>query len=541
MTPDISRAVLTDVDHRYHEETNESVRTTPTPAQNSPLPSAPRSSLAGQPSAASTFSGGNQDPPLLYLADDGLLSPIRPTFPTRHSARHPSELSPTTPASNTSRRSLSEGDLGRRCVPGPRITIYQDNPASLGDPVTCLHKKTFSVNLVREDASTTDHSHADGSSRNDDSLEECVETEIDDLLQVMTDNYSKGGSTMSIAPLLPPPEESSPIGSRPYSDHSFPPLLPADALYNCDSDTPSLTSSSPSLKSKRSFTPITPTTDGWRSPPTLLTVPEHRGDLASDNHHLCVLREDRRVRDTNLPPLRTMIPEVSTVERWSENPIPSEHTLPQDRGHRVETSIDRIPPSHFSNDTPESTEIGYIGSDIEPECPSTAGTVPSQIAQPLPRLEVPQGPGSDSNHGGHSPAPSINPGFIVPPSVSNGRRSPAPKRSAFRTIFSQNSVSGRKKERKQEEAQDPIQTQSPAARSIETASVTSTSSKSSKDKDRKKGEKAARRAQLAEQLKAKQPARAMANSRRDPAKPSTTWEEKGGMYGVDVIFLNSSF
>jgi len=71
---------------------------------------------------------------------------------------------------------------------------------------------------------------------------------------------------------------------------------------------------------------------------------------------------------------------------------------------------------------------------------------------------------------------------------------------------------------------------------METTSITSTSSKSSKDKGNKKGEKAARRAQLAEQLKAKQPVQVLDNSRRYPPRPSTTWEERGGMYGVDGAF-----
>lgn len=364
--------------------------------------------------------------------------------------------------------------------------------------------------------------------------------EIDDLLQGMMDDRSKRRSTMSFAPLLTPPEEFSstdePAGSQSYSDHSFPLLVPADTLYGCDSDTPSLTSSSPSLKSRRSFTPITPSTDGWRSPPTLLTVPEHGGDLVSDDH-LCVPREDRRVRNTHLPPLRMTIPEDSTIQRRGKNPTPSEHTLSPDDSHRVETSIDCLPPSHFSDDdTSESTEIGYIGSDVEPAYPSTPNTVPPQITQSPSRLEFLQGPGSHSNHGGHSPTSSINPSSAVHPPISNGRRSSSPKRSVFRTIFSQNNISGRKKERNQERTHRPIQTQLPAARSVETASVTSISSKSSKDKGRKKGEKAARRAQLAEQLGAKQPARALDNSRRDPPKPSATWEEKGGMFGVDGLF-----
>lgn len=357
--------------------------------------------------------------------------------------------------------------------------------------------------------------------------------EIDDLLQGMMDDHSKRRSTISFAPLLTPPEAFSPtdepVGSHSYSDHSFPSLVLADTLYNCDSDTPSLTSSSPSLKSKRSFTPITPSTDGWRSPPTLLTVPEHGGDLAS-NDHLCVPSEDRRVRNTNLPPLRMTIPEESTIQRRGKNPSPSEQTLFQDDSYRIEPSIDCLPPSHFSDDdTPESTEIGYVGSDIEPAYPSTTNTVPLQTTQLLPWLEFPQGPGSYSGHGGRSPTSSVS-------LISNGRRSSSPKRSVFRTIFSQSNISGRKKERDQEKAYHPIQTQFSAAQPVETASVTSTSSKSSKDKGRNRGEKAARRAQLAEQLKAKQPAQTLDNSRRDPPKPTTSWEEKGGMFGVDGVF-----
>jgi hypothetical protein len=479
-----------------------------------PLPSALRGSLGRRPSAASTFSDGDQDPPLLCLADDGLLSPVRSTFPNKYSARHPSEFPPSSPASNARHGSVSEGDLGRRRVPSLRTGAYHDNRTSPGSPaVTCFHKERFNINLVHEDANSADYSHANWSSHKDDSteagLEGGVEMEIDDPPQGIMDDHSKRRSITSFAPLLPPPEDFSPTdgptGSQSYPDHSFPPLVPADTLYNCDSDTPSLTSSSPSLKSKRSFTPITPSTDGWRSPPTLLTVHEHEGDLAGDDR-LCVPREDRRVRNTNLPPLRTTIPEDSTIQRRGKNQMPSEHTSSQDDGSRVETSIDRLPPSHFSDDdTPESAGVGYVGSDAEPAYPSTASAASPQITQPLPRLEFTQGPGSHSNHGGQSPTSSISPSFTVYPPVSTGRRSSSPKRSVFRTIFSQNNISGRKKERKEEEAPHPIQTQSPAARSAETASVTSTSSKSSKDKGRRKGEKAARRAQLAEQLKAKRP------------------------------------
>jgi len=80
--------------------------------------------------------------------------------------------------------------------------------------------------------------------------------------------------------------------------------------------------------------------------------------------------------------------------------------------------------------------------------------------------------------------------------------------------------------------QDPIQTQSLYARSMDAVSLSTTSRNSSK-----KADKAVKRAQLAAQFSAKQLPQAEDKSRGGaPQEGSTTWEENGAMYSMDGIF-----
>lgn len=547
----ISFAALTDMDHRHH---NESVQKTSRSAPIPPLLSSmPRSSLVREPSlTSSTFSDGNQDPPLLCLADDGLPSPIQPSF--KYSARHPSEAPP-----NTSYRSPSENNLGRRDV---------RNPQSFDSPGTYLHKEGFTVDRIYR---STDHS--EGSAEV--GLEGSVETEIDGLLDELMDYHSEKRSTMTSVHLLPLPEDLSPtdgpLGSQPYVDHFLPPLVTVDTSYSGDSDTPSLTpssprgsegssylsSTSPSLKSKRSFTLITPSMDGWRSLPTLAAATERRAptsnyfdytkvprrpgvwshdprqapeDLIKDGH-LSAPSRNRRARPTNPPPLRMTIPEDSIIRRRAKSSTPSEYTLTRDRGHRVEISIDSVS-SYFSDDgASEITEIGSTDSDFDPAYLSASSTVSPQFPGSRSQLDASRGSGS-SHHSGHSPSPSPSPGSIDYPLPSNNRHTPSPKRGMFQSLFSQGGPSGRKKERKRVKTQDPIQTQSLYARSMDAVSLSTTSRNSSK-----KADKAVKRAQLAAQFSAKQLPQAEDKSRGGaPQEGSTTWEENGAMYSMDGIF-----
>lgn len=116
----------------------------------------------------------------------------------------------------------------------------------------------------------------------------------------------------------------------------------------------------------------------------------------------------------------------------------------------------------------------------------------------------------------------------------------------FRSLFPHNggATSERKEERKRAKSRDQIQTQSLAARSMDSVfGSTSTSSKSSKERDKheKNAERAAKRAQLAVQLRAKQLQQAAEKDPRDPSrttgaqKGSAAWEEGGAMYSLNGI------
>ncbi|KAF9651610.1 hypothetical protein BDM02DRAFT_650101 [Thelephora ganbajun] len=88
--------------------------------------------------------------------------------------------------------------------------------------------------------------------------------EIDGLLEELMVYHPKRRIAITSVPLLPLPEEF-PLTDEPTASKS--PRSSKDSHFP---------SASPSLKSKRSFTPITPSTDGWRSPSTLASVPERK-------------------------------------------------------------------------------------------------------------------------------------------------------------------------------------------------------------------------------------------------------------------------
>lgn len=564
-TLNISFATLADPDHHYRKETDEIPQTTPTSIPTPPISSMPRSSLSGKSLTPSALSDGNQNSPFPHWGNDGPLSPTQPPFLTRHSARHPSETYPTTPTSDASPGSPSENDLGCKDVRSPPAGTDQDDPPRLCSPIICPREKGHIVDPIRENANATDHSKADGLSHNEGStelgLEEAVEMEIDGLLEELTGYHSKR-TTMSSAPLLPLPEEFSPtdgpISSQPYADHSFPPLKMTNILCNGDSDTPSLTPSSPqsskgshfsptspSLKSKKSFTPITPSTDGWRTPSTLAAVLEHKAsnsDITWDNQ-LGVLSESRRAHHTSLPPLRKTIPEDSTIQRRTKALTPPEPTPTDDHSRIIEVPIDRTASSYFSDDDiSESTEIGYIDSSFDPAYLPVPSTISSQLPRQRPRLDAPRGSESGSFYSKHSSILSVSSGSTDYPSSSDSHYTLSPKRGVLRSIFSQNDTFGKKKEQKRAKVQDSIQTQSLADRSMDAVSSTAASSEPSKDKERRNAEKAAkamRRAQLAEQLKEKPPKQVLEKSREGARKGLGTWEERGGMYSLDGIFQNS--
>ena len=514
-----------------------------------------------------TFSDGNQDPPL--LADDGLSSPIQ--LPFKYSARYPSEVSPIIPASNTSYRSPSENNLDHRDARSPPTDTDQGNPPGLGSPDT-FHEKGFGVDPIRKNTNVTDYTKADGLSHNEDSaevgLEGNVETEIDGLLEELMDYHLKW-TTETSELLLPLPEEFSPtdgpLSSQPYADHSLPPLVTIDMSYSGNPDTLSLTpssprsskdsylsSTSPSLKSKRSFALITPSTDGWRSPPTAAAVTERKASTSDYSDYTKipappgvwspdprqvlegvtrdgyprVSSKNRRARHTNLPPLTMTIPEDSIIQRRAKNPTPSEH-------RRVNTSIDHSAvSSYFSDDdASEITEVGYMYSGFDPAHLSASSAVSPQFNRSRPWDDASRGSGA-SFHSRYSPSPSVTPSSIDYPPPSNNRYTLSPKRGVLQSLFSPNGTSERKKERKRAKAQDPIQTQYLDTRSVDAVSFSTTSSKSSK-----KAEKTAKRVQLAAQLSAKQLPRAGDKGHGGaPQKGSATWEESGAMYSMDGIF-----
>jgi len=583
------------VDCYYRKEDNENAQTSSTSAPISPTLSVPQSSLARGPLTASTFPDDNQDPPLLCWADDGLSSPIQPLSLNGYSTGHASEVLPSTSASNPNYRSPSENDSVRRDAPRPPAGIDQNNPLSLGGPVTHLHKKRFSVVPICEIANSTDYPRADGLLYNEGpaevDLKGSLEIEIDSLLDELVDYHSKRRTAVTSAPLLPLPEESSPsdgpIHSQPGADLSSLPLLTANMLYNGDSDTPSLTSSSPmspngsqfspaspSLKSKRCFTPGTPSTDGWKSPPILAPVPEHkasssdylgytkvpgcsvdwspdpyqaREDVTKDTYP-SVSRVHRGAYHGNLPPLRTMIPEDSIIQRRTKKSVSSERTVTYDRSHRVETPINHSvsSSSHFSDDdASEVTGIGYIDPSFDPAYPSSSSAVSPHLTRPSPRVDIPREPGSGSFTSRRSPSSSTGPSSVNSPPPSGMLYVPGPGRGMFRSLFPPNGTPEKKKERKQVKARDPIQTQSLAARSADAISFSSTSSKRSRDKERKraeKAEKAGKRVQLAVQRKAKQPQKTVDKDRggtlraTGAQKGAAPWEENGSMYSMDGIY-----
>ncbi|KAF9778623.1 hypothetical protein BJ322DRAFT_1091625 [Thelephora terrestris] len=530
----------------------------------------------------STFCDSHQDPPLLCWTDDGPSSPARSLFTTRYSVRHASELSPAPSPSNVGSRSPSEKDFGRWDIPMLPTGTGGYNFLSPGVPNNYLHKRRFSVGPIREDADIIDDFNVDGVCHYEDpsevGLEENLETEIDGLLEALTDYHSKR-VTMSSAPLLPLPEELSPTGGTAspqlYFDSPLPQLVTASTLFGSDPDTPPLTSSSPrsskgsyfsptkspSLKSKRSFTPITPSTDGWRSPPSLATVPERKAStsdyLGREGHpghseacstgspgipeyftrerSLSISSETRRAHHTNLPPIRTVIPEDSFLHRRGKDSISSEITIMDDHRNHVESQADQSLSSRFSDDdASEMTETGYLDPGFDHVYLSNSSAVPTRSAQP--DVDSPYGPGALG--GRYSPTSSISLGFVGYPPPINVRSAPSPKRRMFQSLFSHNSSS---KELKRPKGRDPIKTQPPTSQPVDARSFATSSSKSS-SKEKKRVEKAEKRAQLAAQLRAKElqqtkEADRGTSSRATASKKAlAAWEEGGAMYSMDGIF-----
>lgn len=524
---------------------------------------------------ASTFYNGNQGPPLLHWTDDGLLSPVPPPLTTKYSARHTPEVSPSTSTSNVSSGSPSEKGVCRRDVQRPPTGTGRHNFPCPSDPDNYLHKRRFSVDPIREDADAIDDSKADEVYHYEDSaevgLEGDLEMEIDGLLEELMDYHSKRRATMASVPLLPLPEEFSPTTSpRLSTDSSLPQLVTASMLFGGGLDTPPLITSSPrsatssnlsptrspSVKPKKSFTPITPPTDGWRSPTSLAAVPERRtpipdhpgcvrlsgqpeasppdprrvpGDVTRDS----VSSETRRAHHTNLPPIRT-IPEDSPVHHRGKSSISTERTIMDEHRSRVESLSSRF----SDDDASEVMETGYLDPGFDQAYISSSSAVSIRFAQ----LGTDSPLGLGGYGGRYSPTLGIGPGFINCPSPVNVRPTPGPGRGMLQSLFSQNSSLGQKKERKRPKGLDPIKTQPAASRSADAISFATTSSKSSKDKEKKKKEKAERRAQLAAQLKAKELQRNTEKDLGGPSDPSVSgkalavWEERGAMYSMDGIF-----
>ena len=524
----------------------------------------------------------NQDPLLPYWTSDRLSSPIRPAFLAKDPFRRNSKASTTTSASNMSPRSSSrlslENGLGRQDTRGPPANAGWKTPPGLGGPVTHLRKSRFSVDSIYENANVIGYSGTGGSLYNEgfDGVgpEEDVDTEIGSLLEELTDFHSTRRDTMTSVPLVPLLEEISSIDehflSRPHVNPFFTTLLAANTPYNGDSDTPSLISSSPRSSkgspflsasprqgSRGSFTPTTPPTDGWRSPPTLAIVPE-RGASSSDYFagtkvpsrpraysfdprqlpedvtRDVLLRgatEDRRTRHSKQPPLAMTIPRDATVRRRARASMPSGHRI------RVEPPTPYPMSSRFSDDDASgTTQTRYIDPGFEPKPAylTTSTTVSPHFTRPHPQIEVPPEPMSGSPNSGHPSSPILNIGSGPIESLSLSSRSypVSPKRGVFQSLFPN---SEQKKERKRTKAQDQVQTQSSDARSTDSVQSGTSSSKSSKAK--KNAEKAAKRAQLAVQLKARQlqqdaeKSRGVALRVTDAQKSPTPWEENGGLYG----------
>ena len=545
------------MDHRYHKTVSASV-----PVLTSS--SAPYRSLARASPTASALSDDNQDPPLLYWADDGLSSLIQPPFPTKCSARNPSEAFSITPVSSTSYGSPSENGFGHRSVRSSRTCTGEDEPPSPRGPVTHLYKKRRSINPNREYSNANGCSKAGGLLYNENppevGLEGSVETEIYSLLEELTDYHLKSVTVTSV-PLLTLPNELSPTDgpthSQPHADNFFPPLVTPNVSYNGDSDTPSLTPPSPqsskdshyssaslSPKSKTSFTSATPSTDRWKRPLFLATVPK-RETSTSDHFGDSYPSVSSGGRRGYRPPLATTIPEDSTIGRRDKGSMSSKHAVTHDHSRSVGASIDYPVSSRFSDDdTSEVAEVGYIDSGFNLAHSPPSPTVSSRFTQPSPRPDVPSWSGSGSLYSVYSPRSSIRPDFLDYPPPSPSRYTPSPKRNMFQSLFSQNSTSEQKEERKRAKGRDTIQRLSRASRSMDALSFTTTSSKSSRNKERKseeKAEKAAKKAQLAAKLKAKQLQGATDESLSSGPRPTgagngpVLWEEKGGMYSADAF------
>lgn len=566
---------LTDMDHLYRKENNETTQTGSTSALFSPITTKPRNPLARESLMASTFCDGNQDIPLLHWADDGPLPLVQPHVMTNYSARPTPELSPATPSSNISSRPPEKysGRQGAR-----RQSTCKDSLLSPFDPTNGLHKGRFGFGSVRKDADATNDFRADGVYHCEDSaevdLEGNLEMEIDSLLDDLMD-YRLKRTTMTSAPLLPLPEEFSPAsGSASLQMYSYSPLPPSatdSMLFSGDSDSHSFTLPSPRSSvshfsptrspSSRSFTPITPSTDGWRSPPTLATVLEHEssgpdsfgftrrsGNSAAWSHNPQSIPEDdtldsyirassetRRAHHTNLPPIRTTIPEDSTVRRRAKTSISSERTVTDDHRSRVGSLANRSFSSYSSgNEASRVTEAGYLDSGFDHECLSNASAVSIRFAQP--DVETPRKPWLGAFGGTYSPNSSIGPGFADYPSLTKPHHAPSLKRGMLQSIFSQNSSPEQKKERKWSKMRDPVKTQTSPSQSVGNMSF---ATKSSEDRGKKKREKAEKRAQLAAELKAKQLQEAAQKDRGTPLRAKVSgkalgaWEERGGMYSID--------
>lgn len=522
------------MDHFYRKENNESTQTGSKSASLLPITTKPRNPLARESLMASTFSAGNQDLPPLYWTDEGPSSPVQPFFMTNPSARSIPEPSPVTPPSSIG--------SSRRGSQRPLSGKDRDSFLSPRDPTNYWHEKRFSVESARKGADATCDSKADGAHHHDDPAEvfaeEDLDMEIDGLLDDLMDHHSKKRVTMTSA-LLPLPEEFSPTGGpaspQLYSDSSLPPSATGSIRFGGDSDTPSLVSSSPrsskgshlsptlspSLKPKKSSsTPVTPPTDGWRSHPSLATVPEHKTSASVSSGYsatwspdplevpedgtldgyVSASSETRRAHHTNLPPISTTIPEDSIIRRRAKSSISSQQTITDDRRGRVGSLANRSFSSRSpSDEVSETTEIGYPGSGFDHAYPPNLSPVSTRFAQPGP--ESPRRPWLSALSGRYSPTSSAGPGVADFPSPNRLRRSLSPKRGMLQSFFSQSGSPEQKKERKRSKGWDPAGGPSSPPRSVDNVSI---GTNSSKDKGKKKSEKAEKRAQLAAQLKAKQ-------------------------------------
>jgi hypothetical protein len=552
------------MDHFYRKENNGITQTGSSSASLPPITTKPRNPLARESLMASTFYNGNRGPPLPCWADEGSSSPVHPHFMTNHSVLHTPELSPAVLASSISSRS-PEKDFGRRgSAQRPLSGKDRDSFLSPRDPTNYWHDKRFSAESTRKGADATyGVYHFDG-------LEEDLDLEVDDLLDELMDYHSKRRVTMTSA-VLPLPEElsptSGPTSPQLYPDSSLPPSVTGSLWFGGDSDTPSLASSSPgsskgsllsptrspSLKSKRGSMPVTPSTDGWRSLPHLEPVPEHKASTSDSSCHsttwspdgtlesyISASSETRRAHHTNLPPIRTVIPEDSFIRRRAKSSISSEQTITDDRKSRVESLANRSFSSRSPGDEASvSTEIGYPGPGFDHAFLPNSSAVSIRFAQP--DAESPRRPWLSAFSGRYSPTSSIiSPGFVDFPSPTKLHHPPAsPKRGVLQSLFSQNGSPEQKKERKRSNGWDPVQMQSSPPQSVDNMSFATTSSK---EKGKKRSEKAEKRAQLAAQLKAKQ-LQGAAAAERDPAgalshanvpgKAPAVWEERGRMYSIE--------